>query len=72
MVSDTGVGIPENKLEAIFERFHQVSNDRRGLGLGLHISKGIVEAHGGRIWAKSEVGVGTTFFVELPAAPVGG
>lgn len=72
VVSDTGVGIPENKLEAVFERFHQVSKDRRGLGLGLHISKGIVAAHGGRIWAKSEVGVGTTFFVELPAAPVGG
>ena len=72
VVSDTGIGIPENKLAAIFERFHQVSKDRRGLGLGLHISKSIVEAHGGRIWAKSEVGVGSTFYVELPVAPVSG
>ena len=71
VVSDTGVGIPENKLATIFERFHQVSKDRRGLGLGLHISKGIVEAHGGRIWAESET-TGSTFYVELPVAPVSG
>jgi signal transduction histidine kinase len=71
VVTDTGVGIPENKLAAIFERFNQVSKDRRGLGLGLHISKCIVEAHGGRIWAESP-SVGSTFYVELPAAPVRG
>jgi signal transduction histidine kinase len=70
VVSDTGVGIPERKLQAIFERFHHVTKDRRGLGLGLHISKAIVEAHGGRIWAKSEVGIGSMFHVELPVAPV--
>ena len=58
-VSDTGVGIPAPMLEAIFERFWQVGkNDRRGMGLGLYISKSIVEAHGGRIWAESEVGQG--------------
>jgi signal transduction histidine kinase len=72
VVSDTGVGIPENKLAAIFHRFRQVSKDRRGLGFGLHNSKSIVEAHGGRIWAKSQVAVGSTFYVELPVAPVSG
>jgi len=70
VVSDTGIGIPEDKLTAVFDRFHQVSRDRRGLGLGLHISKCIVEAHGGRIWAESGV-IGSTFFVELPVTPIG-
>jgi signal transduction histidine kinase len=69
VVSDTGIGIPENKLTAVFDRFEQVGNDRRGLGLGLHISKWIVEAHGGTIWAESGV-IGSTFFVELPVTPV--
>jgi signal transduction histidine kinase len=72
VVSDTGVGIPLNKLDAIFERFHQVSKDRRGFGLGLHISKSIVEAHGGRIWAESDGASGSTFYVDLPVAPVRG
>lgn len=66
-VSDTGVGIPESRLSEIFERFRQVSKDRRGLGLGLHISKSIVEAHGGRMWVESAPSVGTSFFFELPA-----
>ena len=65
VVSDTGIGIPENKLTAVFDRFEQVGNDRRGLGLGLHISKWIVEAHGGTIWAESGI-TGSTFYVELP------
>ena len=72
VVSDTGIGIPENKLAAIFERFNQVNKDRRGLGLGLHISKSIVDAHGGRIWAQSEVAIGSTFSVDLPIASVSG
>jgi signal transduction histidine kinase len=71
VVSDTGVGIPESEKAAIFERFHQATRDRRGFGLGLHISKCIVEAHGGRIWAESGV-IGSTFYVELPVAPVSG
>lgn len=71
LVTDTGVGIPEDKRAAIFERFHQVTRDRRGLGLGLHISKGIVEAHGGRIWVESGI-AGSTFYVELPVAPISG
>jgi PAS domain S-box-containing protein len=72
-VRDRGRGIPEEKLEAVFERFEQVdSSDARiegGTGLGLAISRGIVERHGGRIWAESTVGVGTTMHVALPAAP---
>jgi signal transduction histidine kinase len=66
-VSDTGVGIPADKLEAVFVRFHQVNqNDRRGLGLGLYISKCIVLGHGGRIWAESRIGEGSTFCFTLP------
>ena len=63
-VQDTGRGVPADMLETIFEPFEQVdSSDSRaqgGTGLGLAISRGIVERHGGRIWAESEVGVGTT------------
>jgi signal transduction histidine kinase len=66
-VSDTGVGIPHAELTEIFERFRQLNpSDHTGLGLGLYISQWIVEAHGGRIWADSEVGVGTTFHFTLP------
>lgn len=67
-VSDTGAGIPTNLLEAVFERFWQVGkNDKRGLGLGLHISRCIVEAHGGKIWAESTLGAGSVFHVTIPA-----
>jgi signal transduction histidine kinase len=70
-IRDTGSGIPADKLEAIFERFWQVGkNDRRGVGLGLYISRCIVEAHGGRIWAESTLGVGSTLCFTLPVAPV--
>ena len=66
-VSDTGVGVAAPMLEAIFERFWQVDqNDRRGQGLGLFISKSIVEAHGGRIWAESQPGKGSRFYFTLP------
>jgi len=66
-VSDTGVGIPTDSLEAVFERFRQVNaNDRRGVGLGLYIAKCIVQAHGGRIWAESKTGEGSTFCFTLP------
>ena len=69
-VTDTGVGIPAPLHDAIFERFWQVgTNDRRGLGLGLYISKCIVEAHGGRIWAESETGKGSRFYFTLPGGP---
>ena len=66
-VSDTGVGIPTDSLETVFERFRQVNaNDRRGVGLGLYIAKCIVQAHGGRIWAESKTGEGSTFCFTLP------
>lgn len=72
-VRDTGRGIPSDKLEEIFEPFAQVdSSDARqngGTGLGLAISRSIVERHGGRIWAESEYGEGTTVCFTLPAAP---
>jgi signal transduction histidine kinase len=73
-ITDTGAGIPDNVLEAIFERFWQVGkNDRRGVGLGLYISRCIVEAHGGRIWAESKLGEGTRLCLTLPrcTAPAG-
>jgi signal transduction histidine kinase len=66
-VHDTGSGIPAQLLEAIFQRFWQVRNDdRRGLGLGLYITRCIVEAHGGRIWAESTEGVGSTLRFSVP------
>jgi signal transduction histidine kinase len=68
-VIDRGLGIPSDQLETIFERFWQVTaGDRRGMGLGLFISKCIIEAHGGRIWAESEVGKGSRFHFTLPGA----
>ena len=65
-VRDTGAGIPADRLEAVFERFVQVRDDRRGMGLGLYISKCIVEGHGGRIWAESTLGHGSSFLFTLP------
>jgi signal transduction histidine kinase len=68
-VVDTGSGIPEGALDSIFERFSQEGGkDRRGrLGLGLYISRCIIEAHGGRIWAESQPGAGSKVFLTLPA-----
>jgi signal transduction histidine kinase len=66
-VEDSGVGIAAEDLDTIFLRFAQVKkNDRRGLGLGLYISKCIVQGHGGRIWAESKVGRGSIFRFTLP------
>jgi signal transduction histidine kinase len=68
-ISDTGRGIDADKLSVIFERFWHVPEERRsGLGLGLYISKCIVEAHGGRIWAESRGAGGSTFYFTLPSA----
>lgn len=67
IVSDNGPGIPEDKKELIFERFSQLnSNDRRGMGLGLFISKWIVESHNGEIFVNSKVDEGSSFTVTLP------
>jgi len=71
-VRDDGPGIPPESLDRIFERFYRVdkarSREQGGTGLGLSIVKHIVQNHGGEVWAKSEVGKGTTFFFTLPAA----
>lgn len=69
-VADTGCGIPGDMLEAIFERFWQVDhNNRRGLGLGLYISRCLIEAHGGKIWAESKHGEGSKITATLPTSP---
>jgi signal transduction histidine kinase len=66
-VADTGSGIPAAQLPHIFEQFWQASRaGRHGAGLGLAISRGIVEAHGGRIWVESTVGKGTVFSFTIP------
>ncbi len=68
-ISDTGIGIPEDKIESIFERFYQIdsSNKRKygGIGLGLWISRNFIEAHKGKIWAESK-NKGSTFHILLP------
>ena len=69
-VQDTGAGIPPDHIERIFEAFRQADNTATrkagGTGLGLPISRRLVELHGGRLWTESVVDVGSTFFVELP------
>jgi PAS domain S-box-containing protein len=71
-VADQGIGIPQEELLLIFDRFYRVDSSLRrstaGAGLGLFLTKAIVEAHGGQIWARSEPGKGTTLFVALPVA----
>jgi signal transduction histidine kinase len=73
VVSDTGPGIAPHDLGKLFQKFQQLdsSTTRRqgGTGLGLVISKGLVEGHGGRIWVESEVGVGSRFCFTLPERP---
>jgi signal transduction histidine kinase/CheY-like chemotaxis protein len=69
-VKDQGIGIPEEALERIFERFYRVESDYvrqvRGAGLGLALCRGLVEAHGGHIWAESDPGRGSVFYFTLP------
>jgi signal transduction histidine kinase len=67
-VADTGVGIPADELDKLFDRFYRASTASAvaGTGLGLSIAKAIAEAHGGSISVASEIGVGTTFTVDLP------
>jgi histidine kinase len=71
-VADTGPGIQAEHLPRVFDRFYRVdearSRDDGGTGIGLAIARSVVEAHGGRIWAESEPGRGSTFTFELPVA----
>jgi signal transduction histidine kinase len=71
-VRDNGVGIAAHEMGQVFEKYRQGGNVRhskyKGTGLGLVICKMIIEAHGGRIWAESAEGRGTTFFFSLPVA----
>jgi signal transduction histidine kinase len=71
-VEDFGNGIAAVELNKIFERFYRVLGNNLhtypGLGLGLYISRGIIESHNGTIWVDSEVGKGSTFYFELPVA----
>jgi signal transduction histidine kinase len=69
LVVDSGPGISPADIEHLFDGFWQArQSDRRGVGLGLAIAKGLVEAHGGKIWVESTLGAGSTFSFTLPAA----
>jgi signal transduction histidine kinase len=70
-IADTGVGIPAAHLEHVFDRFWQGPTGKAGSGLGLAICRGLVERSGGRIWAKSTPGVGTTMTFTLPLGSIG-
>jgi signal transduction histidine kinase len=69
-VTDTGVGVAIADQPYLFTRFFRAHNELtfsvRGVGLGLFITRSIVELHGGRVWAESELGVGSTFSITLP------
>jgi signal transduction histidine kinase len=71
-VADTGPGIPPDQIDRVFDRFYRLDASRArssgGTGLGLAIVKSLTEAHGGRVWAASEVDRGSTFTVMLPLA----
>ncbi len=72
-IKDTGIGIPEDKLAKVFDKLYQIESDTNrkygGTGIGLTISKHIIEGHGGSIWVKSEEGEGSTFCFNLPKKP---
>jgi two-component system phosphate regulon sensor histidine kinase PhoR len=69
-VKDDGPGIPQDAMERVFERFYRVdrarSRETGGTGLGLSIVKHIVQAHGGEVWVRSDLGQGATFYFTLP------
>ena len=72
-VHDTGIGIPANDIPKLFGKFYRADNavkaQTEGSGLGLYITKGIITAHGGQVWAESELGRGTTISFALPTDP---
>ena len=65
-VADRGPGVPDEERERIFEKFHRAAGGGGGIGLGLAICRGIVTAHGGRIWAEPRAGGGAVFRFTLP------
>ena len=69
-VEDHGRGIPESEWDRVFDRMYRIeqrlTDDPGGIGLGLALCKALVEAHGGRIWVRSEMGKGSTFYFTLP------
>ncbi len=65
-IADSGIGIPESKIDKVFERFYRAENKGVGFGLGLYISSEIITRHGGKMWVKSQTGKGSTFFFSLP------
>lgn len=71
-ISDSGIGIPEDQQKRVFSKFFRADNavkeDTTGTGLGLYITKNIIEAHKGKIWFESESGKGTTFYITIPFA----
>lgn len=70
-VKDIGVGIARDEIQNLFTKFRQLQQSptkHEGTGLGLVIAKGIIEAHGGKIWVESEIGSGTKFYFTLPLA----
>lgn len=71
-IQDSGIGIPQNDLPRLFEKFYRGTNRealaQRGTGLGLAIVKSIAERHGGSVWAESEIGKGSTFYLQIPLA----
>jgi signal transduction histidine kinase len=68
-VTDTGAGIPKDDLPRIFTKFYQAKNAKKGTGIGLALVKHLVEGHQGKVRVESELGKGTTFYVDLPALP---
>jgi two-component system sensor histidine kinase KdpD len=71
LVSDQGIGIPEEDLERVFDKFYRVNhpNQVTGTGLGLSICRGIIEAQGGKIWAQNNPDQGVTITFTLPVLP---
>jgi signal transduction histidine kinase len=69
-IEDSGIGIPKSDLPRLFEKFYRGTNrealQQRGTGLGLAIVKSIAERHGGKVWVESELGHGSTFFLQIP------
>ena len=70
-VSDQGPGIPPDQVGRVFDRFQQLAGAKKGTGLGLAIARALVEQHRGRMWVESQLGLGTSFYFEIPAVSEG-